>query len=306
MSTTSPPRPCASPKQATTREACRPSIDVGRYTDPWGQEREIICQPGAGGSVLVIDRLAATCMDARLVAHVAADEPAQNAQIVGSLYLTDERRCRCRLLTQNDLQGTPLPAEEARIFPAREREIESHATRLTDRLGFTYRLQTIDTGMSIPELRWRRKPLNDTDDSALEIVSVRDAIGSLESYELVRDLTAEALAAHSCDPTVSTTVLRAERRRVDASPIVLNRSLREAVLAAVKQGVSMSEIAIRCGRFKRDARGNASGETSWLARRIGQLPEGGESTPTPWIHSETLALIAWQGLGIAPREVELG
>jgi hypothetical protein len=67
----------------------------------------------------------------------------------------------------------------------------------------------------------------------------------------------------------------------------------------------MSEIAIRCGRVKHDSRGNESGETSWLARRLGLLPEGGQSTPTPWIHSEVLGLIARQGLGMAPREVEL-
>ena len=36
---------------------------------------------------------------------------------------------------------------------------------------------------------------------------------------------------------------------------------------------------MRCGRVKRDARGNVSGETSWLARRIGQMPEGGEQKP---------------------------
>ena len=67
----------------------------------------------------------------------------------------------------------------------------------------------------------------------------------------------------------------------------------------------MSEIAIRCGRVKRDQRGNVSGETSWLARRIGQLPDAGQSTPTPWISSDVLALIARDGLGLSPREVEL-
>jgi hypothetical protein len=79
------------------------------------------------------------------------------------------------------------------------------------------------------------------------------------------------------------------------------------VLAAVEErGVSMSEIAIRCGRVKRDANGTASGETSWLARRIGMLPEGGKSAPTPWVSSAVLALIAREGLGLSPREVELG
>ena len=56
--------------------------------------------------------------------------------------------------------------------------------------------------------------------------------------------------------------------------------------------------------MKRDACGNESGETSWLARRLGLLPEGGKERPTPWIHSDVLALIARRGLGLSPREVE--
>jgi hypothetical protein len=69
--------------------------------------------------------------------------------------------------------------------------------------------------------------------------------------------------------------------------------------------LSMSSIAIRCDRIKRDRKGNESGETSWLARRIGLLPDGGQSSPTPWIHSDVLGLIARQGLGLSPREVEV-
>jgi len=67
----------------------------------------------------------------------------------------------------------------------------------------------------------------------------------------------------------------------------------------------MSQIAIRCRRIKRDARGNESGETSWLARRVGIMPEAGAQAPTPWIHSDVLALIARDGLGITPGEVEM-
>ncbi len=57
---------------------------------------------------------------------------------------------------------------------------------------------------------------------------------------------------------------------------------------------------MRCGRVKRDAAGNESGETSWLARRLGLLPEGGRKRATPWIHSDVLALIARDGLGVEP------
>ena len=89
------------------------------------------------------------------------------------------------------------------------------------------------------------------------------------------------------------------------SPIVLNRRLREVTLAIVgSEQLSMSETAMRCGRVKRDTRGNVSGATSWLARRVGLLPEGGQTRHTPWIHSDVLALIARRGLAISPREVE--
>jgi hypothetical protein len=88
--------------------------------------------------------------------------------------------------------------------------------------------------------------------------------------------------------------------------VVLNRGLREAVLDAIDRGgVSMSEIAFRCGVLKRDRRGKTSGETSWVARRIGVMPEGGEKAITPWVHTDVLALIARKGLGVSPREVEL-
>ncbi len=88
---------------------------------------------------------------------------------------------------------------------------------------------------------------------------------------------------------------------------MLNRGLRCAALTvAATQELSMSEIAMRCGKVRCDARGKPSGETSWLARRLGIAPESGKGTPTPWIHTDVLALIARRGLKISPREVELG
>ena len=132
-------------------------------------------------------------------------------------------------------------------------------------------------------------------------------IGAIENYEPALGLTRRALAGYRRDANVSTTVLRAELERLRDSPIVLNRELRRTVLDVVEQrGLSLSEIAIRCGRVKRDPKGNMSGETSWLARRVGVLPESGSGRRTPWIHSDVLALIARNGLGISPREVELG
>jgi hypothetical protein len=122
----------------------------------------------------------------------------------------------------------------------------------------------------------------------------------------MRTLTERAIMLHEEDASIGLTRLASEFHRLCASPVVLNRGLREAVLEAIHRGgTSMSEIALRCGVVKRDRRGNISGETSWLARRIGVMPEGGERKITPWVHSDVLATIARKGLGVSPREVEL-
>jgi hypothetical protein len=277
---------------------------LGRYIDQYGLEREVICCPGADGTRLVIDRLTRTRSDRRLVAHLAADEPPQNARIICSLFLADERSRKCRGLTAGDLEINPFVSSAIRsLGELHIAATAAEASALQDRHGSTYRLQPVRADLSIPELRWVRHSQDDRPDEA---IGVREAIGSLERYEPVRSITVGALTAHGCDRDISTAVLRGELARLDTARIVLNRGLREAVLLAIQRGSSMSEIAIRCGRYKRGAGEDVSGETSWLARRIGLRPEGGRDTPTPWIHSETLALIARQGLGIYPCEIELG
>jgi hypothetical protein len=281
------------------RRECRV---LARHTDASGRAREVVAQPGFAGSVLVVDRELASGGDRRLVAHLAADEPAANAALECERYLADARRggCRCRLLSASDLRMAPFSEDaEAEGSPASP----GGQTDLLDQQGRLHRLEPVQTGMSIPELRWRS---HSPAESAPRPVSVRDVIAHLEAYEPVCAITAGALARHRDDAGVSIAVLRAELQRVLASPIVLNRALRQATQAAMeRQELSLSEIAIRCGRIKRDLRGNESGETSWLARRLGMLPEGGRDEPTPWIHSDVLALIARRGLGVSPREVEL-
>jgi hypothetical protein len=263
----------------------------------------VIARHGAAGSTLVIDRECLTHEDSRLVAHLAADEPAENAAVVWRHYLHEAvpRGGGCRSLTAEDARSAPFakpPEADLEWDP-----VPSGADPV-DRQGCGYRLELVQSGMSIPELRWCRHRA--AQPSRSEPVSVREAVASLESYEPVLALTLRALSLHGADGEVSTAVLGAELTRVQQSPIVLNRRLRQVVLASVeRQELSMSEIALRCGRVKRDRRGNESGETSWLARRLGVLPEGGHDTPTPWIHSDVLALIARRGLGVAPREVEL-
>lgn len=291
------PASATAPAPATGHRA------LGRYADPDGRTREVLALPGHAGSVLVIDRDAATLGDRRLVAHLAADEPPENASLVCDHYLRDPRRCACRPISAEDLLTTPFPAGRGQRCIVHGVPVALETVELRDRRGHAHRFQALDAGMSIPELRWCRYP---TPQAEGEPESVRDAVAAMESYEPVRALTARAFARHRSDPAVSVAVLRAELQRLDGSRIVLNRGLRGAVLRAMRtQGLSLSEIAFRCGRIKRDCRGNASGETSWLARRVGIAPESGGGVPTPWIHSEVLALIARRGLGVSPHEVEL-
>jgi hypothetical protein len=275
---------------------------LARYLDWNGVRREVIARRGIAGSVLVVDRDAETLGDRRLVAHLGADEPPENAALVCRLYLDDSNASghRCRSLREEDLQTEPLEEQHTSEWTSLQRDCRHH---LLARDGGLHQLELVQTGMSIPELRWQRRSRREGEQRS---VSVRDVIAALERYEPVRTLTRSALALHDADPTVSVTVLRAEFARVLVSPIVLNRGLRDAVLATMTQEeLSMSEIAARCGRIKRDSRGNESGETSWLARRLGMLPEGGHESPTPWIHSDVLGLISRRGLGVSPREVEL-
>jgi hypothetical protein len=276
---------------------------LGRYTDIDGRTREVVAHPGAGGSVLVLDQGSLECGERRLLAHLAPDEPPGNSALVFRRFLTQARRerCRCRPLAQEDLSAIPFSGgvEDG----VAQGSSPSDVPQLDER-GRSFRLERFQTGMSIPELRWGCLPSAGAREWLP--VSLREAIASLERYEPVRSLTVRAVALHEHADDVSVTVLRAELRRVQNSPIVLNRGLRKAVLNAVeRRGQSMSEIAMRCGRVKRDAAGNESGETSWLARRLGLLPEGGRERATPWIHSDVLALIARDGLGVSPREVEV-
>jgi hypothetical protein len=272
---------------------------LGGYVDPLGRPREVAVQPASAGSVLVLDRDAATRTDPRVVAHLAADEPDTCAALVGSQYLQDAR-CGHRLprrLTDVDLAGAGEGVTREPASPS-----ASPQPIVVDGPTCSYRLSPREGSLSIPELRWQR--IADARDRG-EVVSLREAIADLECYEPLRSITEQVLRASGDRDDLSITVLRLELERVNASPIVLNRRLREAVLAALERDqLSMSEIAIRCGRIKRDGN-NESGETSWLARRLGLLPEGGARVPTPWVHSDVLGLIARRGLGISPREVEL-
>jgi hypothetical protein len=264
-----------------------------------GRTREIVslCRPD--GSVLVVDRLSDTLTDARLVARLAPDEPIENARIVCEMYLADETRGRCRVLSIEDWDsngqthvGSPDGLAALQQEP------------LADPAGRLHRIRIVEPRNSFKELCWTRCAPSDRD--RFDVLTLREVVAGVADYEPARAITEAAVSSYRDDAVVSTRRLSSELERITCSPIVLNRALREAVQQKVLSSeLTMSEIAVRCGRTKRDRRGNQSGETSWLARRIGALPEGGEAEPTQWVHIDTLALIARDGLGLNPNEVEL-
>jgi hypothetical protein len=256
--------------------------------------RELVLLAGAAGSRLLIDRREADRSDARLLAHLAADEPDANADRVRREYLADPSRS-ARRLRRRDFSASPEGRREVLGRGSFRPAV------LTDARGRRYSLRV--SGKPA-ELRWHRETRGRG--ATARCLSAREVVGALEAYEPVCALTRAAVARYRSDRTVSVAALSLELRRIESSPIVLNRRLREAVLEAVSErGVSFSAIAMACGRVKHDRRGNDSGETSWLARRVGLLPCGPDTGPNPWVHTDTLALIARDGLGIAPREVEL-
>ena len=274
---------------------------LGGYRhDQAGTTREVVCLAGAGGSRLVIDRDADTLTDWRLVAHLAADEPPENARTVCELYIADARRGSCRHLCIEDFQLTPFAGlSEYEVGAA------SSDTALLDSTCHVYRVREVAMRTSFRELRWTRSR-HPRQEEPFDPLTMRHVVARLQDYEPARAVTTAALAVHKHDHSVSICRLRAELECVTTSRIVLNRGLREAVAREMARGeVSMSQIALRCGRVKHDKHGNQSGETSWLRRRIGEQAEGGQDGPTPWIHTDVLALIARKGLGIAPREIEL-
>lgn len=298
MSTLTAPRPRNRQRVGSRTGTRRGSNRLGGYSDDQaGTTREIVCLPGAGGSRLVIDRDAETLSDWRLVAHLAADEPPENARTVCELYLADASRS-CRPLCLEDFQLTPFAG-----LSQYEVGAASLDTALLDSTGHVYRVREVSMSTSFRELRWTRSR-QPRQEEPFDRLTLRDVVAQLENHEPARAVTTAALAVHN--HSVSICQLRGELECVKRSRIVLNRGLREAVEREVARGeVSMSQIALRCGRVKYDKHGNQSGETSWLRRRIGQQAEGGQDSPTPWIHTDVLALIARQGLGIAPREIEL-
>jgi hypothetical protein len=299
--TTTTTQPCSTSRGASPSPSpgAGPTRTLGRYTArDSDQQREVVSLKRSDESTLVVDYQLGTLADGRLIARLAPDEPPENAQVLCDLYLADATRGRCRAITAEDYEVAPdatAPLDIAATTPVAE---------LRDAEGRSYAIRVIE-GDGAPELRWTcSRP--DNPQGRFDVLTLRDVVARVETYEPAYTNTRSALAEHGPNRTVSTHRLATEFDRLRESPIVLNRRLRETVQRTLLAGeLTMSEIAQRCGRVKHDRRGNTSGETSWLARRIGQLPEGGSNRPCPWIHTDVLALIARAGLGLSPHEVEL-
>src|ERR1039458_4515672 len=125
MSTVTAPQPRTSQQAAPRTDAHRVPSRLRRYTDHRsGATREIVSLPGAGGSRLVVDRDALTRGDQRLVAHLAGDEPPENARLVTAEYIADEDRGNCRLARlPPQADGGARGANHRGVAPAAGRDL---------------------------------------------------------------------------------------------------------------------------------------------------------------------------------------
>jgi hypothetical protein len=114
-------RPAAAPR--------RPR-QLAHYADAAGRRREVVACAGGAGSVLVIDRNASTRGELRLVAELAPDEPAENANVVCALYLCDSTRGRCRRIPSDELDSVEPPGEvHGEHAPVSDLPTDSHGRR---------------------------------------------------------------------------------------------------------------------------------------------------------------------------------
>ena len=297
MSATVTPSPAIAADRAA-RPTGQPSSGPptwGTYRDREGRDRALIARPGVGGSVLVIDQDADTLTDRRLVAHLAADEPAVNAQVVAELYLADDEGRVARALHDRDWvtlpDGRELPEEPEPPAPG----------ELRDARGRRYRLAAVDAPPPRPPDAL----------GAPQRSPARRAGGAAHGHRRPGGLRARPRAdprraAAGRPPARAPRCWPASCGCSNAARWCSTARCAKHVHRRVRSGeLSLSCIAGRCGRGKRRATGLRIGDTTWLQRRLGVLPENGCSEPTPWIHTDVLALIARDGLGVEPREVEL-
>lgn len=110
----------------------------------------------------------------------------------------------------------------------------SDAVDGVDSAGRWYRLRAVsDDGCSSSD-RWTRSHSR-TKTADFELITLRDVVGALESYEPAREVTVIALNAHRDDRHISTKQLGEGLSRLLRSAHVLNRGLREAVDRLVRR-----------------------------------------------------------------------
>jgi hypothetical protein len=304
MPTTTPTRTRTAAPNAPKRKA---KDELARYRESGtGAVRTIVTMRGAGNTTLVIDQLAGTKADPRVVDVLLPDEDPSNAQLIATMYAEDENR-GARALVDEDLRESVAASSHAANGEhekgREDAESLDHADGVVDDDGVRYCVREVDGGKngSPREMRWVRVVGHEC-----EIVTLRETIAHFESYTPFMAMSEAAASAYGDDQEIAVSTLHSELRRQQASPIVLNRGIREAVLRVVEtEQASLSEIAARCGRSHSGNDATKSGDTTWLQRRIGVRKESGTDAPTHWVHTEVLALIAREGLGIAPHEVEL-
>lgn len=279
-------RPIAMPRSPTEDDRAQPPpphpqvSSLASYHDETGRARELVILAGAGRRV-VIDRDATSRSDARLLGELAQEEEDENARLLVAEYLgrsPHDRRCAAYV----DTPGGPPNALSGVLH---------------DPEGNAYWIQCVHGPRGGADLRWMRRLPADGDPAP---VTLRTVIGALEAYEPATSMTVEVISAH---PGISGSVLRRQIATVRDSHLVLNRGLRDAVVAALDDGTALAQIAESCGHTRPTARGGTAGDSAWLARRVGLKPDGQEA-PYRWIDERVLCEIA-EGLGLRADDVLL-
>ena len=149
--------------------------------------RELVMLDGAGGSRLLVDRRESDGADARLLAHLAVDEPDENARLVCREFLADERR-GARRLAPGDFGGRGEGEHRSEPRAAfRPRVLTDAAGRRYCCVPAASRSSCAGGGRRAAAER-RRVTL-----------SARDVVGALEAYEPVCAITRAAVARYRHD-----------------------------------------------------------------------------------------------------------
>jgi phage baseplate assembly protein W len=274
----SPPPP---PEKHQPGEAAQPVVlPFGCYADEDDVRREVVIYERPDQGALVIDRNNETHDNARLVGELARDEPDINAALLAQMWLE-------------------CPLEQRRAAPYSGTLPQQLPAQL-DTADGTYRIAVVSRGERIgSDLRWVcQHPGSDK-----VATTLREVVAALEAYEPAVAMTEAAIATIPDDTDGGHSVLAREIARLRGSRRVLNRRLREAILAEVAHGTSLAEIAARCGRVEIAANGVVKGESSWVARRVG-LAGDGHGAPRRWIDVDVLAQIA-DAISLTAADVEL-